>query len=52
MSTQEDREWDAHQDRIADDQNRREEEPDGAPCCPDPDCSGSPCTFPGYASNH
>jgi len=21
---------------------------DGAPCCPDPGCSGSPCTFPGY----
>jgi hypothetical protein len=29
-----------------------EEEPDGAPCCPDPGCGGSPCTFPGYASNH
>lgn len=110
MSTQEDREWDAHNDRIADDQERgqepariiecrhcdrpivfdenegwidpeagyddedgdgrwrttcdshdtfvaehepeEEEEPDGAPCCPDPDCGGSPCTFPGYAANH
>jgi hypothetical protein len=29
-----------------------QEEPDGAPCCPDPGCSGNPCTFPGYADNH
>lgn len=29
-----------------------EDEPDGAPCCPDPQCSGNPCTFPGYADNH
>lgn len=31
-------------------------EPDGAPCCPDPDCPGrgraTGCTFPGYADNH
>ena len=30
-------------------------EPDGAPCCPDPDCPGTArggCTFPGYADNH
>ena len=27
-------------------------EPDGAPCCADPDCGGNPCTFPGYADNH
>ncbi len=25
---------------------------DGAPCCPDPGCSGNPCTFPGYAPNN
>jgi hypothetical protein len=25
---------------------------DGAPCCPDPECAGSPCTFPGFAANH
>lgn len=34
-----------------------EEEPDGAPCCPDPGCPGrfnvpGSCTFPGYADNH
>ena len=32
-----------------------EDEVDGAPCCPDPDCTGrngGPCTFPGYADNH
>lgn len=29
-----------------------EDEPDGAPCCPDPGCPGNPCTFPGYADNH
>lgn len=23
-----------------------------APCCPDPECGGQPCTFPGYAENH
>lgn len=28
-----------------------EREPD-APCCPDPGCSGRPCTFAGYAANH
>lgn len=32
------------------------DEPDGAPCCPDPDCGGrgstNGCTFPGYADNH
>ncbi len=22
------------------------------PCCPDPGCSGNPCTFPGYADSH
>jgi len=27
-------------------------EVDGAPCCPDPECGGNPCTFPGYADNH
>lgn len=27
-------------------------EQDGAPCCSDPGCGGSPCTFPGYAANH
>ena len=25
---------------------------DGAPCCPDPGCSGSPCTFPGYVEGN
>lgn len=34
------------------DEDEIEEEPDGAPCCPDPGCGGHPCTFPGYASNH
>lgn len=29
-----------------------EDEPDGAPCCQDPECGGNPCTFPGYADNH
>jgi hypothetical protein len=29
-----------------------EDEPDGAPCCPDPECNGNPCTFPGYSANH
>lgn len=29
-----------------------DDEPDGAPCCLDPDCGGNPCTFPGYAANH
>lgn len=29
-----------------------EPESDHAPCCPDPECSGNPCTFPGYAANH
>lgn len=34
-----------------------EDEPDGAPCCPDPGCpgwrsGGKGCTFPGYADNH
>lgn len=29
-----------------------DDEPNGAPCCPDPGCSGNPCTFPGYADNH
>lgn len=29
-----------------------EDEPDGAPCCMDPECGGNPCTFPGYADNH
>lgn len=28
------------------------DEPDSTPCCPDPQCSGNPCTFPGYANNH
>jgi hypothetical protein len=28
------------------------DEYDGAPCCADPGCGGSPCTFPGYADNH
>jgi hypothetical protein len=28
------------------------EDYDGAPCCPDPGCSGRPCDFPGYAKNH
>lgn len=30
----------------------RNAEEDGAPCCPDPGCSGNPCTFPGYARSH
>lgn len=25
---------------------------DPTPCCADPSCSGSPCTFPGYAATH
>ncbi len=25
---------------------------DPTPCCSDPGCGGSPCTFPGYADNH
>ncbi len=25
---------------------------DPTPCCQDPGCNGSPCTFPGYADNH
>ena len=32
-----------------------EQEQDGAPCCPDPECTGrngGTCTFPGYADNH
>lgn len=32
-----------------------DDEVDGAPCCPDPGCTGrngGPCTFPGYADNH
>ena len=29
-----------------------DDEPDGAPCCPDPECGRNPCTFPGYAANH
>ena len=29
-----------------------DDEYDGAPCCPDPGCSGPTCTFPGYADNH
>lgn len=32
---------------------RLEDEPDDpTPCCPDPACSGRPCTFPGYAPTH
>lgn len=34
------------------DNGQYDDEPDGAPCCPDPDCNGNPCTFPGYADNH
>lgn len=35
-----------------DEESLDEPEDDGAPCCPDPGCSGNPCTFPGYAENH
>lgn len=37
---------------LGEDDDEGEDEPDGAPCCPDPDCNGNPCTFPGYADNH
>lgn len=33
-----------------------DDEPDGAPCCPDPGCTGrapgQPCTFPGYVEGN
>jgi len=31
---------------------RPSEDIDPTPCCPDPDCSGNPCTFSGYSPNH
>ena len=34
-------------DQLADDDDY-----DPTPCCIDPGCNGSPCTFPGYADDH